>query len=425
MYAPPVPENEDDRIRALQALNLMDTEPEERFNRICRLAAEVLGTPVAYVSLIDRHRQFYKASCGLGGMTETTREDSMCAYTIAQDEVVVVTNAIEDERFCHNCFVSGPPHVRFYLGHPLLSSDGLPVGTFCVLDFAPREAVTEEELNKLRDLAAMAEVELNMRDMVLMQQQLLEQREKLRARNRFIRTVLGRYLTDEVADAILADPEGWKLGGELREVTVLMSDLRGFTDLSRKMSPTVVVSTLNRYLGRMVDIITSYGGTIDEIIGDAILVIFGAPVPVEDGPERAVACALAMQLAMEEVNAEGQDLGQPRLEMGIGINTGEVVVGNIGSERRMKYSVVGSPVNLAARIESFTVGGQILTSESTLEDLGDIVRVDGRLRVKLKGFEDGFTIFDVGGLGGRHQLFLPEPRGQEIVPERRKALRHG
>lgn len=121
--------------------------------------------------------------------------------------------------------------------------------------------------------------------------------------------------------------------------------------------------------------------------------------------------AVEMQLAMEEVNAGNLRAGLPAIEMGIGINTGEVVVGNIGSCRRMKYSVVGSPVNMAARIESFTVGGQVLVSEGTLRAAGPGVRVDGSLRVKVKGVDRPICIYDVGGIGGEFNRFLPRPEG--------------
>jgi adenylate cyclase len=119
----------------------------------------------------------------------------------------------------------------------------------------------------------------------------------------------------------------------------------------------------------MVDVILQYEGTINEFIGDAILVIFGAPLWWPDHAQRAIACAVAMQLAMVSVNAQNQRDGLPEVEMGIGVNTGEVVVGNLGSHKRTKYGIVGTPVNLTARIESYTVGGQILISESTMYEV--------------------------------------------------------
>ena len=131
--------------------------------------------------------------------------------------------------------------------------------------------------------------------------------EQLELRNRFIRTTFGRYLTDEVVTSLLDSPEGLKLGGEKRQVTILMADLRGFTSLSGRLGPEQVVAILNRYLGTMADIIMEYQGTIDEFIGDAIFVIFGAPLWMNDHAQRAVACAVAMQLAMATVNAQNRD----------------------------------------------------------------------------------------------------------------------
>ncbi len=221
------------------------------------------------------------------------------------------------------------------------------------------------------------------------------------------RETVGRYLSDEVAEALLAGPEATELGGERRRVTILMSDLRGFSALSERLAPERVVDVLNIHLGVMGNVIAEYGGTIDEYIGDGILVLFGAPVAREDHARRAIACALAMQLAMDEVNERATAIGLPRLQMGIGISTGDVVVGNIGSERRMKYGVVGSPVNETGRIESATVGGQILVSESTLTEGGADVKVRRALHLRAKGFADPIPLFEIEGLGGSYALDLP------------------
>ncbi|MFB2922023.1 MULTISPECIES: CHASE2 domain-containing protein [Aerosakkonema] len=223
-----------------------------------------------------------------------------------------------------------------------------------------------------------------------------------------IRNTFSRYLTDEVVASLLESPEGLKLGGERRKITILMSDLRGFSAVSERLPPETVVSMLNIYLGDMADVIVKYQGTIDEFIGDAILILFGAPTQREDDAERAVACAIAMQLAMDTVNQKNDRLGLPKIEMGIGINTGEVVVGNIGSSKRAKYGVVGSHVNLTARIESYTLGGEILISEDTLKDIGDILQVDGDFPAQPKGFNEPITIYEVGGIGGKYNLKLPK-----------------
>ena len=230
--------------------------------------------------------------------------------------------------------------------------------------------------------------------------------EGLRQRD-FIRDTFGRYLSREVVEAVLGTPDGLKLGGEIREVTFLVSDLRGFTTLSARLPPHEVIAILNRYLERMVDIIASYRGTVDEFQGDGILAFFGAPLAAEDDQERAIACAIAMQTALLELNEEQAPRQHGALDMGIGINTGDVIVGNIGSEKRTKYGAVGSAINEAYRIESFTVGGQILISPSVYERVRNCIEIRSIQDVQFKGLDRPVTLYDVIGLRGRYAITLP------------------
>jgi adenylate cyclase len=239
--------------------------------------------------------------------------------------------------------------------------------------------------------------------------------EQVELRNRFIRETFGRYLTDEVVSTVLESPTGLKMGGEKRKVTMLMTDLRGFTSLSERLPPQRVVALLNRYLTSMVSIIKQYQGTIDEFIGDAIFVLFGAPVWQEDDAQRAVACAVAMQLAMAAINEQNRLEDLPEIEMGIGVHTGQVVVGNIGSPERMKYGVVGSHVNLTSRIQSCTTGGQILVSETTRQEVGPILKTGKQMEVKAKGVEHPITIYEVLGIGGKHKLLMTDS-AEALVP---------
>jgi len=230
-----------------------------------------------------------------------------------------------------------------------------------------------------------------------------------------VRRAFGRYVSEEVATSILQSPEGLELGGEEREVTILMSDLRGFTTLAARLTPHDVIQLLNLYLEAMVDVIGRYGGTIDEILGDGILVLFGAPVACNDHATKAVACGLAMQLAMPEVNRRLVEKGADELEMGIGIHTGPVIVGNIGSLRRTKYAGVGLNVNLAGRIESFTTGGQVLISESTREKIQSPLRIDRVFQVEPKGAAHSQKLHEIGGIGEPFNLSLPE-RSKALCP---------
>jgi PAS domain S-box-containing protein len=233
--------------------------------------------------------------------------------------------------------------------------------------------------------------------------------EQIELRNRFIRETFGRYLTDEVVDTVLESPSGLQMGGEKRKLTMMMTDLRGFTSLSERLPADRVVKLLNRYLAAMVPIIKQYQGTIDEFIGDAIFVLFGAPVWQEDDAERALACAVAMQIAMDDLNAENRKEDLPEVEMGIGLQTGQVVVGNIGSPERMKYGVVGSHVNLTSRIQACTTGGQILISETTRQELGNKLKIGKQMEVRAKGIEHPVVLFEALGIGGRH-ISSPFPR---------------
>ena len=187
----------------------------------------------------------------------------------------------------------------------------------------------------------------------------------------FIRSAFGRYVSPEVAQALLESPEGLRFGGTKRIVTVLMSDLRGYTRFAEQGEPEQVMEILNGYLARMADVVIAHGGTINEFIGDAIFAVYGAPVRIRTMPSGRRPRARDAEGA-GEVNASTRGAGSPRFEMGIGLHTGEAVVGNIGSEQRAKYAVVGSAVNIASRVESATVGGQVLLTARTLAELGSL-----------------------------------------------------
>ena len=232
----------------------------------------------------------------------------------------------------------------------------------------------------------------------------------------FIKATFGRYLSTDVVHALLESPDGLRLGGELRDLTMLVSDLRGFSSMAARLDPQTVVQITNRYLERMIDVITRYRGTVDEFQGDGILAFFGAPLAAGDDPERAVACAIAMQNAMAEVNAEQRRLGLPELAMGIGLNMGAVIVGNIGSEQRTKYGAMGSAINTAYRIESYTVSGQILISPDLYERVHDLVGVQGTIEVQFKGVEQPLTLYDIRGMAGPYQVALRDTPQEVLTP---------
>ncbi|MCB2204080.1 response regulator [bacterium] len=235
-----------------------------------------------------------------------------------------------------------------------------------------------------------------------------KQRKDLQVRNEFIRNVFGRYVSDEVMDTVLRDPEGLQIGGAKRDISVLMSDLRGFTVLTEHLPPEDVVRILNRYLERMVEVIAEFSGIVIEFLGDGIMVIFGAPKPLANHAEHAIACALSMQTAMHDINAAHHSEGMPPLEMGIGISSGEVVVGNIGSEKRTKYGVIGNAANLAARIEALSTGQQVLISSDTLDRCHASVDIVKEFEVSVKGVDHPLRICEVQSIrDGFDVEFIP------------------
>jgi class 3 adenylate cyclase/HAMP domain-containing protein len=236
-----------------------------------------------------------------------------------------------------------------------------------------------------------------------------------RMRAVFLKDMFGRYLSEEVTNTLLENPDLVNLGGEKRSVTIMISDLRGFTALAERLAPEQVVQILNTYFEVMVEVLLKYNATINEIIGDALLVIFGAPQPMPDRAQRAIACAIEMQNAMARVNEQNRRLGLPEIEMGIGLNEDEVIVGNIGSSKRSKYGVVGSGVNMTSRIESYTVGGQILISDSVRKQVGNILRIDEQREVVPKGVEAPIRIYEVGGIGAPYHLALEEKDPTPVV----------
>lgn len=210
--------------------------------------------------------------------------------------------------------------------------------------------------------------------------------EGLRERD-YIRQTFGSYLSDDVVTEILESPDGVKLGGELRNISILVSDLRGFTPLAESLEPSKVIEILNRYFERMTDVILRHNGTIDEFTGDGILVFFGAPKPLIDHEMVSVVCALEMRKALKEMNRENSLLNLPELRMGIGINAGQVIVGNLGSEKRKKYGAVGSPINIAFRVESLTGKDEILVTPSVYGQRLEQLELGAVTEATLKGFE--------------------------------------
>ena len=231
--------------------------------------------------------------------------------------------------------------------------------------------------------------------------EILRLKEELKEKDAFIRRTLGQYLTDEVATEILQHREHPEIRGERRMVTMMFTDLRRSTQLSEEMDPVDFIHMLNHYFGEMIEIINAWQGNILEFVGDAIVAVFGAPRPNEDAASDAVSSAVAMQRRMPAINEWNRQQGYPEIEMGVGIHTGDAILGNIGSETRTKYDMIGRNVNLASRIESYTRGGQILVSGETLAAAADVAieNKGGAILVTPKGIREEVLLHDIVGAG--------------------------
>ncbi len=214
-----------------------------------------------------------------------------------------------------------------------------------------------------------------------------------------VHSAFERYTSPEIADYVLTTPGGEKQGGQSREATILMSDLRGFTAMSTRLPSDQLITMLNHYFAEMSAVITQHRGTVIEFLGDGIFVVFGAPQELPDHAEAAVRCAVEMQNALSRVNEWNREQGYPELEMGIGINSGSVVVGNIGSEQKMKYGCMGETVNLAGRLESFTLGGEVCISENTRKRIAAELKILGENSFMPKGGQEKMKYYSISGLG--------------------------
>ncbi len=239
---------------------------------------------------------------------------------------------------------------------------------------------------------------------------------QLQTRNELLYQIFGRYFSDKVLEVILQHPEGAAVGGEKREVVVLMTDLRGFTSMAERLSSDAVTDVLNYYFTKMAEAVNQFRGTIIEFLGDAVLAVFGAPLPSDKQSEEAVAAAITMQNNMGDVNAYCKERGYPELEMGIGIHRGEVFIGNVGSDNLMRYNVIGRIVNECSRIQSYSVGGQILVSDDTLKNISCEVEIVNRMDINAKGIHQLVTVCEVSGIHGEFECSMENVAFDVLYP---------
>jgi len=210
-----------------------------------------------------------------------------------------------------------------------------------------------------------------------------------------IKGMFSRYVSSQIVEELMKNPETVTLGGSRKRLTVFFSDIRGFTSMSENLAPEEVVQVLNEYLTEMIDIIFKYRGTLDKFMGDAVMAIWGAPVYEPEHAKLAVRAAWEMINKLKELQKKWVSEGKKPISVGMGINTGDVVIGNMGSIQFSDYTVIGDNVNLAARLEQNAAAGQLIISESTYAEVKDIVEVRRLEPMRVKGKENPLDVFEV------------------------------
>lgn len=316
---------------------------------------------------------------------EMVISSSMVKLVEAEKIGILSYDALEDPRFSNAQSVINQG-IRSSIAVPLLDENNL-LGILFFDSLVTTHAFSEKDLQVLSTIAGQAAL-------MVANAKLAEKH----AESAIARSRLEQMFSPAIADLISMGKKAIAPGGEPKRVTVVFADIRGFTNLSEKSDATAVVELLNGYFERMVDAIFKFDGTLDKFVGDEIMALFGAPIDRPDDAKRAVMTALAMLAELQHFNDERGKRGQSSIRIGIGINTGEVIAGYIGSPKAMQYTVVGSPVNLASRLCSAAGhGSDILVSESTWLEIRDAFETVEQEPVSLKGFSQPVRTFRVVG----------------------------
>ncbi len=257
-------------------------------------------------------------------------------------------------------------------------------GVFYVDNLERSSAFAQEEMNVFAVVASQAAIAI---ENALSRDELAEQALQ--------RSALERFLSPEVVEMIAANPQEIRLGGTNQKVSVLFADIHGFTSLSERMEPQRIVEVLNDYFTRVTDIIFDHGGTLDKYLGDGVMAVFGAPISKGNDAEAAVRTAVEIQRLVQTLNHDAPARGFPELQVGIGVNTGIATAGNIGSPRRIDYTVVGDAVNVAARLMANAAGAQILITQSTAAELGGGFQLAPLPPLSVKGKAEPLTVHSV------------------------------
>ena len=352
--------------------------------KIVAYAYQTLDVDRVAVLLLDEQGELVHkiARDKRGGDVPRSVPQSIARKAVEEKVALLSDDAVQDDRFTGDSIVM--QQVRSAICAPLIGSEDRVLGVLYVDTPSVTHRFTDEDLEFVVAFAGIAAVAIENSQFA----------ERIR-RETLVRSNFERYFAPQLAERIASAPEAIKLGGEKRKVAVLFSDIRGFTKLSESMNPDEMASLLTEYFTEMVECVFRHGGTLDKFMGDAVMAQWGAPLGMADDADRAMSAAMDMMAAMETLNRRWESEGRPRLELGIGLNYGEAFAGNIGSERRLEFTVIGDTVNTASRLCSAAESGEILITEEMRRALTSPPPLAECPPVELKGKSQPLPVYRV------------------------------
>lgn len=353
---------------------------------VAGMVFEILEADRVAILLVDDEGELRPAVArdASGRALDTPVPRSIASRVVRERVALLSDDAPEDQRFGGESIRA--QQVRSAICAPLVASDGAPLGVLYVDNLTLAHRYGDDDLDFVIAFAGLAGIALENNRLA----------ERIN-RAAVVRANFERYFAPNLAARIADDPDAARLGGERRRVAVLFADIRGFTALAESMRPDDVAALLSGYFTHMVECVFAHGGTLDKFIGDALLAQWGAPIGSDDDADRALAAAIAMQRELVGLNAEWRTSGRPELGVGMGLSYGEAFAGNIGSERRLEYTIIGDTVNVASRLSAAAGAGEILVTGELRGALRTATAMEECPPIELRGKSQPVAVYRVVG----------------------------
>ena len=381
-YIIPIPDDEEQRLENLKEYDILDTAPEIVFDEITELAAEIMQCPVSTIQFINEDRQWFKSKYGLpDDLVETPRDIAICAHTICQNDLLLVPDLTQDDRFAENVLVTGAPNMRFYAGMPLITPKGQAIGTFCTMDFDKKE-ISLSQQEAMRRLSNQVITLLELRRTVIemdvvikshnvMQEELKKEKERS---DELLLNILPATIADELKETGTVDPRFYS------SASIMFSDFTGFTKLSEQMEPKSLIELLNQYFSTFDGIVEKHGLEKLKTIGDSYMCVSGLLAETRGHAIRVCLASLEIQNYMKRMNEKREKMRMPRWDMRIGIHSGPVIAGVVGA-RKFTYDIWGDTVNTASLLEQNGEAGRVNISATTYQHVNEMFDIEERGKI--------------------------------------------